>query len=82
MNLQSQVQGTVAFEIHSACNRLLTAIQIAENGSTPQDELRQMTEWLSTQPIFSNDLLHSDDNLEGVTTSPTDNDGVEQKPIS
>jgi hypothetical protein len=43
-------EGTVAVEIHNACNRLIEAKRIAENGASEDDDRRQITEWFMNQP--------------------------------
>lgn len=79
--------GPIAFELHSACNRMFAAMEMLENGIPKGAHQRQMTEWFASQPVLmellarQTDARVEHDEIMCAVGSPNDGDGQEHAVI-
>jgi len=55
-SLAGDKTGTVACELHESANCILRSIKMLENGVTPEDNYRVMTNWMSRNLCHSINL--------------------------
>jgi hypothetical protein len=76
------VTGAIAFELHSANNRMFNAIKMLENGIPKGTDERQMAEWFASQPLLMELMARQEhDVIMREVGSPNEGDGQEHSEI-